>query len=97
MTASKLPEWPEEPGLCGTSHDWLNYHALVSYAALARMEALVFLIQETPVGSEYQSDWIPWLKDRDELLAACLPRLPRVLFNGVPRAMGWEPSDGGAH
>jgi hypothetical protein len=72
MTASKLPEWPEEPGLCGTSHDWLNYHALVSYAALARMEALAAEVEqlrdEFLLGNPRHAEWLEII---NALLAAC--------------------------
>lgn len=73
--------------------DWNSAidHMITSMAGgrLARWHDYVAAVRFYQHHVDWEPRWWAWI--------ACLPRLPRVLFNGVPRAMGWEPSDGGAH
>ena len=67
--SDKLPEWPEKPGRVGITV--LDYWSGTAHAALARMEALVELVNDMHGGNGRSKDGKNWYERRDELLAAC--------------------------
>jgi hypothetical protein len=71
MTTSKLPEWPEKPPFFANRDDATVYIVRERDAALARMEALVELVNDMHGGNGQSKDGKNWYERRDELLAAC--------------------------